>query len=79
MSNQDKKKTDELFERLKNDFVYHPPKPGQTERYGMLRSAAHALAEAFVAQCPISRELSLALTHLEESVMWANASIARNE
>lgn len=28
--------------------------------------------------CPESREKSLAVTNLEESVMWANASIARN-
>ena len=29
--------------------------------------------------CPLSRELSLALTALEESCMWAIASLARNE
>ena len=29
--------------------------------------------------CPASREKSLALTKIEESIMWANASIARNE
>jgi len=29
--------------------------------------------------CPDSREKSLAFTKLEEAVMWANASIARNE
>ena len=29
--------------------------------------------------CPDSREKSLAMTKLEECVMWANASIARNE
>jgi hypothetical protein len=29
--------------------------------------------------CPGSRELSLAITKLEEAVFWANAAIARNE
>lgn len=29
--------------------------------------------------CPDSRELSTALTKLEEAVFWANAAIARNE
>ncbi len=29
--------------------------------------------------CPDSRELSLAITHLEEVVFWANAAIARHE
>lgn len=28
---------------------------------------------------PTSREQELALTKLEEAIMWANASIARNE
>ena len=32
-----------------------------------------------IASCPDSRELSLALTNLEQAVFWANASIARNE
>ena len=32
-----------------------------------------------VDECPDSRELSVALTKLEEAVMWANAAIARNE
>lgn len=29
--------------------------------------------------CPESRERSLAFTKIDEAVMWANASIARNE
>ena len=28
--------------------------------------------------CPKSREKSLAITKIEEAMMWANASIARN-
>jgi hypothetical protein len=28
--------------------------------------------------CPESREKSLAITNLEQAVMWANAAIARN-
>jgi hypothetical protein len=28
--------------------------------------------------CPDSREKSLAMTNLEQAVMWANAAIARN-
>ena len=37
------------------------------------------LAHLLVTNCPESRELSCALTKLEEAVMWANAAIARNE
>lgn len=63
---------------LANRFTYHPPKPGQPEAYQVLRDQAHAFAKTIVANCPPSRELSLAITHLEETVFWANASIARN-
>jgi hypothetical protein len=64
---------------LENRFTYHPPKNNQAARYETLRSQAKELAYAIDGACPDSREKSLALTHLEEAVMWANASIARNE
>lgn len=64
---------------LKNNFTYHPPKEGQPEKYSAIRELAHAYAELIQLNCPQSRELSIALTKIEESVMWANASIARNE
>lgn len=63
---------------LENRFTYHPPKPGQAETYQGLRSMALDFARAIDAACPDSREKSLAITHLEDAVMWANASIARN-
>ncbi|MFA6509969.1 MAG: hypothetical protein WCV62_05890 [Candidatus Peribacteraceae bacterium] len=65
--------------RLKKDFTYHPPKGGQAARYEFLRTVAKKFATDIMADCPPSRERSLALTALEECVMWANASIARNE
>lgn len=60
-------------------FTYHPPKPGQPERYAKIRAKAKELAELIDAECPQSRERSIAMTDLENSVMWANAAIARNE
>lgn len=60
-------------------FTYHAPKPGQVERYEDLRLQAQVLAVKILDECPPSRERSLALTKLEEAVMWANAAIARNE
>ena len=62
---------------LQKRFTYHAPKPGQPEIYTMLREQAKELAYNFLANCPDSRERSLALTKLEEAVMWANAAIAR--
>ena len=37
----------------------------------------HDIARHFLNVCPDSRERSLALTKLEESLMWAAAAIAR--
>ena len=71
--------TEEDQARMKKDFTYHPPKGDQPERYLAIREAAGGLALILMGRCPPSRERSLALTSLEEAVMWANASIARNE
>lgn len=71
--------TDQDSERIGNAFTYHAPKGNQSERYESLRAQAKELAFSFLHKCPDSRERSLALTKLEEAVMWANASIARNE
>jgi hypothetical protein len=67
------------FERIKNNFVYHAPVGDQVQRYEWIREGAKVYAEFLIAVCPLSRELSLALTNLEQAVMWANAAIARNE
>lgn len=66
-------------EDLERRFTYHTPKESQPERYTMLRAYALDFATLIVASTPYSREQSLALTKLEEAVMWANAAIARNE
>ena len=64
---------------LENRFTYHAPKEGQPEKYELLRNWAKYLAYMMTLNCPPSRELSLALTNLEQAVFWANAAIARNE
>lgn len=64
---------------LAKRFTYHAPKPGQPERYVTLRGFGAVLARKIVENVPKSREQSLALTHLEEALFWANAGIARNE
>lgn len=65
--------------KIENNFKYHAPKEDQAVRYENVRDAAKEFAKTLVALCPPSRELSVALTELETAVMWANASIARNE
>lgn len=64
---------------LENRFRHHPPRGGQVKLYQDNRDAYRALAERITAMGGPSRELSLALTALEESLMWINAHIARND
>ncbi len=68
-----------MQDELKVRFTYHKPKNGQGPRYEQIRGDAGKLATNLCQLCPESRELSLALTHLEEAVFWANAAIARRE
>jgi hypothetical protein len=62
---------------LDNRFTYHAPVEGQPRLYEAVRAAAKEVAEAYNEMCPEGREKSLAITHLEEAVFWANAAIAR--
>jgi hypothetical protein len=71
--------TDDEIRRLDKDFTYHAPAADQVPRYNEIRDLAKAYAGILMLNCPPSRERSLALTALEECVMWANAAIARNE
>lgn len=64
---------------METRFTYHPPKNDQADRYVRLRERGRELAELLCFYCPESRELSLALTKVEEAVMWANSAIARRE
>jgi hypothetical protein len=64
---------------LDRTFTYHKPEGTQPQRYENLRRFAKAFAHLIVDKCPDSRERSLALTAVQEAVMWANASIAIHE
>lgn len=70
---------DKQIEEMGKRFTYHAPKGDQAERYVEIRATAHAFALGLSQTCPESRELSLALTKMEEVVFWANAAIARRE
>jgi hypothetical protein len=66
-------------EDLENRFTYHAPMNSTTRTaYHNIRGNARMLALLLNEECPDSRELSLAITHLEEMVFWANAAIARH-
>lgn len=61
---------------IEKNFTYHQPKEGQPEKYQEIRSYAFGFALLINDLCPDGREKSLAMTKLQEAVMWANAAIA---
>lgn len=63
---------------LDNRFTYHSPFGDLQERYARIRGKLLDMAKDIVRVTPKGREQSLALTHLEEAMFWANAAIARN-
>lgn len=64
---------------LKRRFTYHAPAGDQPARYNELRDKALDLAIDINERVPDCRERALALTHLEQAIMFANAGIARRE
>jgi hypothetical protein len=64
---------------LDNVFTYHRPFGSQPERYVAIREKAKELAALIQSTTPESREQSVALTNVQQAVMWANAAIAINE
>lgn len=71
--------TQDQKDKIEQNFTYARPQENQVGRYEEIRNKGKMMAERLSQLCPQSRELSLALTKLEEAVMWANAAIARNE
>lgn len=57
-------------------FTYHSPTTDQADKYVMLRAKAKELAADILALVPPSAEQTLAIRHLQEAVMFANAGIA---
>lgn len=66
-------------EEIENRFSYHSPTPEQVVTMVGIRETAKNLAHLINVACPDSREKSTALTKLDETVMHANAAIARRE
>ena len=67
--------------KLKDDlptrFDYHAPSDERAMLHSMVRQQCNMLAGYIVDNCPECRETSLAITKLEEALMWANAALAR--
>lgn len=63
---------------LTNRFTFHPATSTTALTYEAMRSKALELASWMDENAPESRELSLALTNLDQAVMWFNAAVARH-
>lgn len=70
--------SNELLARLNRDYKFHPPRnEDDVKAHELVREACKAAAVTLVENVPPGRELSLALTKLEEASMHANAGLAR--
>lgn len=68
---------EDLHARIENDLNYHAPDNADVERHSAIRHAGLELGHQLIDICPLSRELSTALTRLEECLFHANAAVAR--
>ena len=66
-----------MGEDLDRRFDYHPPDAAAKQAHQLAREGTKILA-GFAAELGQSRDVSLALTKLEEAMFWMNAHIARN-
>ncbi len=60
------------------NMTNHRPTDQEINVIEELRESAIELGDHIEQVCPQSRERSLAITNLEQALMWAVASIARN-
>lgn len=58
-------------------FDYQSPSEEQLAKIAEIRAAFKGARESF-ASLPASREASLALTNLEQALMWANKAVIFN-
>jgi len=63
---------------MAREYLHHAPSSDDDiEAHMKVREAVRACAEQLEVLCPGSRELSVAHTHLETAMFWANAALAR--
>jgi hypothetical protein len=61
---------------IEHRFGYHRADQAAAEHYAGIRDAYKELARTVVGSTPPGREQALAMTALQESLMWANAAYA---
>ncbi len=68
-----------MSETIERNFTYHKPTEYKQQVYPKIRDKAKELAYLINDLVPDGREKSLAMTKLEEVVMWANAGVSRHK
>lgn len=63
---------------LESRFSHHVPDVAKQVLHSRIRQECHKLAALVDRDCPPGREQSIAMTKIEEAMMWANAAIARS-
>ena len=67
-------------EDIEHRFAYHKPADDSVAiRHENVRFVCREAAKAILSMVPAGREQSLAITKLEEAMMWANAASAREQ
>ena len=63
-------------EEVLQRFDFLTPTEGTKPQHEAIRALHKGLAQEILDRVPDSRERALALTHLQDSMMWCNAAIA---
>ncbi len=65
-------------EDIEHRFAFHAATTEEKrDAHASVRQACRRLADFINESAPDGREKSLAITHVEEAMLWANAAIAR--
>ncbi len=60
-------------------YAYHKPSSDGLDKINALREAYSSVQQCIEANCPISRQKSVAITELETSAMWAIKAVVFND
>lgn len=68
----------EYADEINRRFDHHAPDEIKIQKHQIARATVKTAAQDFYEFLPEGREKALALTALQEALMWANAAIATN-
>jgi hypothetical protein len=69
----------EVWMPIDKPFAYHQPSPEGLKKITAIRESYSGLKKLLETECPPSRQLSVAITELETSAMWAIKAVVFND